>query len=78
VKYVPRSIPRIGCRLRRDLKRYRVSSVRGDHYGGEWPAERFREHEILYLVADKTKSDYYLEFLAALNGRDVRYLITSA
>jgi hypothetical protein len=35
------------------LRSYRVMTVTGDRYGGEWPAERFREHGIDYRHAEK-------------------------
>ncbi len=50
------------------LKSYRVSSVTGDRYGGEWPAERFREHRIVYEPSPVPKSDLYRELLPLLNG----------
>jgi hypothetical protein len=63
------------------LRAYRVSSVTGDAYGGEWPAERFRAHGIDYLISDKKKSDIYREALPMLISRraillDQRKLIT--
>src|SRR5215813_15320575 len=30
------------------LKSYRVTSISGDRYAGEWPKERFRDHGISY------------------------------
>lgn len=56
------------------LKTYRISSVTGDRYGGEWPPERFREHDMGYNTAEKTKSEYYLELLPCVNGRQVELL----
>jgi hypothetical protein len=56
------------------LNRYGVREVTGDRYAGEWPRERFREHGIGYEVAEKTKSEYYLEFLPLLNARRVELL----
>ena len=53
---------------------YRVTRVEGDHYGGEWPRERFRLHGINYVVADQRKSDIYLEFLPLLNAGRVELL----
>jgi hypothetical protein len=50
------------------LKRYRVTTVRGDRYAGEWPRERFRVHEIEYRPADKPKSDLYRDLLPAVNS----------
>jgi hypothetical protein len=56
------------------LRLYRVFRVKGDHYGGEWPRERFRIAGIDYQVADKRKSDIYLEFLPLLNAGRVQLI----
>lgn len=56
------------CRL------YGIHRVSGDRYGGEWPAERFREHGIAYDVAEKTKSEFYVAFLPLVNSRRVDLL----
>lgn len=50
------------------LRAYGTASVRGDRYGGGWPAERFREHGIYYEPAGKTKSEIYAELLPMLNS----------
>jgi hypothetical protein len=50
------------------LKSYRLASVTGDRYGGEWPRERFRDHGIHYQLANKSKNDLYLNLLPMLNG----------
>src|SRR5262249_8196411 len=41
------------------LKTYRIGSVRGDRYAGEWPREQFRKYGIDYLPSDKSKSELY-------------------
>ena len=56
------------------LKLYSISRVQGDAYAGLWPRERFSVHGIQYDVSDKNKSQIYLEFLPALNGRRVQLL----
>jgi len=56
------------------MKLYRVHGVSGDRYAGEWPRERFREHEISYEAANKPKSDLYRELLPLLNSRQVELL----
>jgi hypothetical protein len=56
------------------LRTYRVTTVRGDRYGGEWPRERFRRHGIDYQPADKTKSEIYAELLPLLNAGRVALL----
>jgi hypothetical protein len=56
------------------LTRYHVRRVTGDRYGGDWPAERFRAHEIGYETTDKAKSAYYLELLAQVNREQAELL----
>ena len=56
------------------LKSYGIATVKGDRYGGEWPAERFRVHGIDYRAAGKAKSDIYKELLPAVNGARVALL----
>ncbi|MGO9048355.1 MAG: hypothetical protein ACLQFW_15960 [Xanthobacteraceae bacterium] len=50
------------------LKVYGCHKIVGDKYGGEWPAERFKHYGIEYVAADRSKSDYYTDFLAILNS----------
>lgn len=56
------------------LKTYGIASVRGDHYAGDWPRERFRAHGIRYELADLTASAYYGELLPLLNSGRVELL----
>jgi hypothetical protein len=56
------------------LKRYRITTVVGDRWGGEWCREPFRKHGILYQIADKTKSELYQAFLPLLNSQTVDLL----
>ena len=56
------------------LKEYRITTVQGDRYAGEWPAERFREHGITYRVADRVRSDIYRDLLPLLNSGQVELL----
>jgi hypothetical protein len=53
------------------LRHYRVSSVVGDRYGGEFSRELFRARGVRYEVAAKAKSDYYLDLVAAVNAQRV-------
>lgn len=53
------------------LKSYRISSVVGDRYGGQFPRELFAKYGIEYRTAEKTKSDYYHELLAPVNAARV-------
>ncbi len=50
------------------LKQYQVHSVSGDRYGGEWPADQFRQHGIDYEPVSQPKSDLYRGLLPALNS----------
>ena len=56
------------------LRLYRVSTVTGDRYAGEWPRERFRAHGITYNVAEKNRSELYLAMLPAINSQTVELL----
>jgi hypothetical protein len=53
------------------LRSYRLGSVRGDRYGGEWPRERFAQHGTDYRAAGQIKSEIYLCLLPAINSRRV-------
>jgi hypothetical protein len=50
------------------LKSYRVSSVTGDRYAGEFPRELFRKHGISYELSTLTKSELFRDFLPLLNS----------
>jgi hypothetical protein len=56
------------------LKAYRVSSVTGDRFAGEFPREIFRRHGIDYDLADRTKSELYKDALALLNSGHLELL----
>jgi hypothetical protein len=56
------------------LKRYRITKVRGDRYGGEWCREVFRRHGVNYELAEKAKSDLYRDLLPLINSRGVDLL----
>ena len=56
------------------LKSYRVSTVTGDRYAGEWPRERFQAHGITYQPAEMNRSELYLAFLPLLNSARVDLL----
>ena len=55
------------------LRSYRVAKVIGDRYSGEWVRERFREHGIVYVPSEKTKSEIYVAFVALLNSGRVKF-----
>jgi hypothetical protein len=56
------------------LRRYNVSSVVGDRYGGEWCREPFRNQRIDYVLADQTRSEAYLVLLPAINSGRIELL----
>jgi len=56
------------------LRAYRISTVTGDRYAGEWPRERFRAHGIAYNVAEQNRSELYLAMLPAINSQSVELL----
>jgi hypothetical protein len=50
------------------LKSYRIVSVTGDRYAGEFPRELFRKHGIGYELATQTKSELFRDLLPLLNS----------
>ena len=56
------------------LKAYRISTVIGDRYAGEWVAEAFRNKGIHYRPSEKSKSDIYVDLLPLLNSGAVALL----
>jgi hypothetical protein len=56
------------------LKQYRIGSVSGDRYAGEWPREQFRKLGINYDVAAKPRSDLYRDMLPMLNSGRIELL----
>jgi hypothetical protein len=47
----------------RTVRAYGCTRVTGDRYGGGWPPERFTTRGLQYVVADRTKSDFYRDLL---------------
>jgi hypothetical protein len=56
------------------LKQYRIFTIHGDRYAGEWPREQFRKRGITYVPAAKPKSDIYLELLPHVSSRSLDLL----
>jgi hypothetical protein len=56
------------------LRAYRVSTVTGDRYGGEWPRDAFRAVGIEYRPAEQSKSEYYGALLPLVNAGRVELL----
>jgi hypothetical protein len=50
------------------LKSYGVHSVAGDAYSGEWVREQFRNRGIEYRLAEKNRSELYLDLLPMINS----------
>jgi hypothetical protein len=50
------------------LKSYGCTRVTGDHWGGEWPREKFRQQGVGYEVSEQPKSDIYREVLPIINA----------
>lgn len=56
------------------LKRYGLSKVTGDRYGGEFPPEKFREYGITYEASERAKSDIYRDVLPLINSGNAELL----
>ena len=56
------------------LQRYRVKTIVGDRYAGEWPPEAFRQRGVKYEPCPIDRSQLYLELLAPVNARVVQLL----
>jgi hypothetical protein len=50
------------------LKKYRISTVISDRYGGEWVASQFRLHGIHLRPSERTKSEIFLDALPLINA----------
>ncbi len=50
------------------VKSYRISEVTGDAYGGEWPRDPLKKRSIGYKLADRTRSELYLDALPLFNS----------
>ena len=51
------------------LKKYRVTTAKGDRYAGEFPVEQFRKHGINFEPAERSKSELYGDLVAVINSR---------
>ena len=56
------------------MRKYRVSMVYGDRYGGEWPREQFSKRGVHYEPAEKPKSELYRDLLPLINSGAVDLL----
>ena len=55
-------------------RKYRVARVEGDRFAGEFPRELFRRHGIHFAVADRSKSEFYVDLLPFINSGAVDLL----
>ena len=51
------------------IKPYRIRNITGDNYGGEWPVAEFRKHGITYQLAEKHRSELYLNLIPVVNSK---------
>jgi hypothetical protein len=56
------------------LKRFGISHVTGDRYGGDWPAQALAKHGISYSASELSKSELYLEAIPLFSAGRVRLL----
>ena len=57
--------------VRRAIKPYRIKTIIGDNYGGEWPVQ-FRKQSITYELCEKHRSELYLDLIPVVNSRRCR------
>lgn len=50
------------------MRRYRVSRVYGDRYGGEWVREAFRKAGVHYSASEKSKTELYRVLVPMVNS----------
>lgn len=50
------------------LKDYKITSVTGDRYAGEWPREQFRKRGIEYRLSSRTASEIFNDSVALFNS----------
>ncbi len=56
------------------LEPYGVTSVEGDRYANEWPAEQFRNRGVAYVPCERPKSEIYQAWLPMVTGRSCELL----
>jgi len=60
----PADVVAEACRV---LESYRIKTVYGDRYSGEWVKQAFRDDDVEYRYAGLSASDAFLELLPLLN-----------
>lgn len=63
--FSPESVVSEYCKT---LKAYKIRTVKGDAYAGEWPREQFQKHGVEYKRIGSPKSDLYRDMLPLLNS----------
>ena len=56
------------------LKLYRIYTVEGDAYAGDWPAQAFRDEGITYTKSERDKAAAFLEFQPWMARGDIELL----
>lgn len=56
------------------LRRYRINSLPGDRFAGEWVREPFRRNKIEYEICGQVKSDLYRDTLPLINSKQIELL----
>ncbi len=56
------------------LRKYRISTVSGDKYSGEFVRELFQGHGIHYETSHRSKSEFYLDLLPMVTSRKIELL----
>lgn len=56
------------------LRRYGITSVTGDRYGGDWPTQELAKHGVSYKPAELTRSELYVEAVPLFSSGRVRLL----
>jgi hypothetical protein len=63
--FAPEDVVSEFCRV---LNVYRITSVTGDRYAGEWVSSAFRKEGIRYISSERNRSEIYLDSLPGLMG----------
>lgn len=69
IEWIPKFDPElVSAEVAAACKDYRISSVTGDAYGGEWPRDPLKKKQIAYTVSERNRSELYLDFLPVVNS----------
>ena len=70
----PFSPPNAVAELAKVIKSYRLRTVHGDRYAGEWVRQAWRDVGIEYQHSELTRSEIYLECLPLINSKKIKLL----